>query len=424
MAASTRAQPRVLIIVQNLPVPLDRRVWMECQALVAAGYGVSVICPRGERPEDRARHEILDGVDIHRYVPAPPTKGVLSFFYEFAYCWLATLVAAVRVYRRHRFDVIQACNPPDTYWALALLFRPLGVRFVFDQHDMCPEVYEARFEQPSRALLTTLRLLEEASLRTAHHVIVTNPFEQRAAVGLGRIPVERTSVVRNAPRADRFVRGAPVPNLKHGRRYLCCYLGIMGPQDGVDVAIRAAAVMVHEMHRDDVQFALLGFGDSFDELRALAVELGVDHCIEFTGRADDEMIGAYLSTADVGLVPDPPTRFNDLSSMNKTVEYMAFSLPLVSFDLRETRATAGPAGVVVEGSDPATYAAAIVSLLDDADRRAEMGRAGRAKLEDELAWEHQSGVYVGVYDRLLGISEGDAAPSTEPADRTSTQAAS
>jgi glycosyltransferase involved in cell wall biosynthesis len=400
MSRTTR--PRVLIIVQNLPVPLDRRVWLECQALRAAGYDVSVICPRGERAEDRARHETIDGVRVHRYAAAPKTSGVLSFVYEFAYCFMVTLALAVRIYRRERFDVVQACNPPDTFWLLALMFRPLGVKFVFDQHDMCPEVYEARFEKPSRILATVLRGLQRASLRSADHVIVTNPFERDIAIEMGPLAPERVSVVRNAPRAAQFVRGPSDPNTKRGRRYLCCYLGIMGPQDGVDIAVRAAAVILHDMGRDDVQFALLGFGDSLEDLRALARELHVEDHVEFTGRADDTMITAYLSSADVGLVPDPPTTFNDTSSMNKTVEYMAFDLPLVSFDLRETRATAGPAGVIVNEPDPAAFAKAIVALLDDAERRTEMGKAGRAKLEGELAWEHQAGTYQAVYDSLCG----------------------
>jgi glycosyltransferase involved in cell wall biosynthesis len=406
MPRSTRA-PRVLVIVQNLPVPLDRRVWMECQALVVAGYGVSVICPRGERSEDRAKFEELDGVRIYRYRGAPQARGALAYFYEFAYCWLVTLALAVRVYRRDRFDVIQACNPPDTFWALALLFRPLGVPFVFDQHDLCPEVYEARFEQPSQWLLRALRLLERASYRTAKRVIVTNPFEREIALRRGGLQPDDVVVVRNAPLADRFVKGAARPEVKRGRRYLCCYLGVMGPQDGVDIAVRAAASIVHDLGRDDVQFGLMGFGDSFDELRALADELGVRDHVEFTGRADDAMIAAYLSTADLGLVPDPPTRFNDISSMNKTVEYMAFSVPLVSFDLRETRATAGDAGLCVEPAGPQEFANAIVALLDDPARREQMGRIGREKFERELSWEHQAGTYVGVYDQLFDRSRAD-----------------
>jgi glycosyltransferase involved in cell wall biosynthesis len=398
---------RILIIVQNLPVPLDRRVWMECQALIDAGYGVTVICPRGERPEDRARFEVLEGVHIYRYRAAPAVKGVLGFFYEFAYCFLATLALAVKVYRREGFDAIQACNPPDTFWALALLFRPRGVRFVFDQHDLCPEVYEARFEKPSRVLLAALHALERASYRTADQVIVTNQFERRIAMDRGRRDGEHVTVVRNAPRANHFVRGEAQAALKQGRKYLCCYLGVMGPQDGVDVAIRAAASIVHDHRRDDVSFALMGFGDSFDDLRALATELRVDDYVEFTGRAGDATIRAYLSTADLGLVPDPPTSFNDVSSMNKTVEYMAFSMPLVSFDLRETRATADGAGVYVDGKDPSDYAKAVLELLDDPERRATMGAVGRAKLAGELAWEHQADAYVGVYDRVFAALGDD-----------------
>jgi glycosyltransferase involved in cell wall biosynthesis len=390
-----------LIIVQNLPVPLDRRVWLECKALVSAGYGVSVICPRGDRAEDAARFEVLEGVHIHRYRSAPQATGVLAYVYEFAYCWLVTLALALRVYRREGFDVIQACNPPDTFWALALLFRPFGVKFVFDQHDMCPEVYEARFERPSRVLIGALKALERGSYRTAERVIVTNPFEREIAMKRGRRGPDDVVVVRSAPRSDRFVRTEPDPALKRGRRYLCTYIGVMGPQDGVDIAIRAAHVIVHEMGRTDVQFALMGFGDSFDQLQALAAELGVGDYVEFTGRADDAMIGAYMSSADIGLVPDPPTPFNDISSMNKTVEYMAFGLPLVSFDLRETRTTAGSAGLVVGTPNPRAFAEAIVALLDDPRRRAEMGQAGRLKLERELAWEHQADTYVRCYDRLF-----------------------
>jgi glycosyltransferase involved in cell wall biosynthesis len=408
MEASARAERRVLIIVQNLPVPLDRRVWMECQALMQAGYGVSVICPRGERPEDRSRYEVLDGVHIHRYRAAPPSRGVGGFLYEFAYCWLATLALAVLVYRTEGFDVIQACNPPDTFWTLALLFRPFDIKFVFDQHDMCPEVYQARFARPSRLLLAMLRWLQRWSYRAADHVIVTNPFERDAAVATGRCSFDDVSVVRNAPLCSRFVRAAAVPELRNGRRYLCCYLGVMGPQDGVHIAVQAAKVLVHDMQRDDVQFALLGFGDSFEELQALAHDFGVAPWVHFTGRADDVMIREYLSTADVGLVPDPPTAFNDLSSMNKTVEYMAFSLPLVAFDLRETHATADRAGIYAPGETAEQFAKAIVMLLDNPDRRREMGEFGRAKLEEELAWEHQIDVYIAVYDGLAYRARGSA----------------
>jgi glycosyltransferase involved in cell wall biosynthesis len=388
--------PRVLIIVQNLPVPLDRRVWLESEALRDAGYGVSVICPCG--PED-SRFEVLDGIRIHRYRPAPATHGIVSFLWEFTYCWVVSLWLAAKIYVRNGFDVIQACNPPDTFWALSLFFRPLGVRFVFDQHDLCPEVYEARFESPNPVLARGLKLLERASYATAHHIIVTNALYCEIARDRGHLAADDVTIVRNGPIADRFVRGEPDDTLRRGRRYLCCYLGIMGPQDGVDLIVHLA----HEVRakgRDDVHFAVLGFGDELDNLRALAKELGVDDCVEFTGRADDAMVRAWLSTADVGIVPDPKTPFNDVSSMNKTVEYMAFGLPVVAFDLRETMATADAAGAYVPRPDVASFVDVLLELLDDPDRRAKMATFGREKFVRELAWHDQATKYVQVYDAL------------------------
>ena len=388
---------RVLIIVQNLPVPLDRRVWLESQALRDAGFGVSVICPKG--PGD-ARFEELDGIRLYKYRPAPATHGVIAFLYEFTYCWLATLWLTGKVFRRDGIDVIQACNPPDTFWALALLFRPFGVSFVFDQHDLCPEVYQARFEKPSRALLGGLKWLERASYSTAREVIVTNALYRETAMARGKLAPESVTVVRNGPLPDRFVRGEPDPSLRRGRAFLCCYLGIMGPQDGVDLVVRVARA-IRELGRDDVQFALLGFGDMLEQLQQLAIELGVDDCVEFTGRADDEMVRAWLSTADAGIVPDPKTPFNDVSSMNKTVEYMAFGVPLIAYDLRETMATAESAGVYVKTPDPIDFARTLLDLLDDPERRADMARFGRAKFERELSWPHQRDRYVAVFDCLL-----------------------
>jgi glycosyltransferase involved in cell wall biosynthesis len=337
-----RRQRRVLIIVQNLPVPLDRRVWLEAQALVAAGVGVSVICPKG--PGDPAFQE-LDGVRIYQYDPPPPADGALGYLREFLYCWLVTAALAVRVWLRDGFDAIQACNPPDTYWALALPFKALGVRFVFDQHDLCPEVYRSRFSRRGGLLLRALELLERASYRTADQVIATNESYRRIALSRGRRRPETVTVVRSGPNAARMRRGSARPDLKRGRPLLACYLGVMGPQDGVDLLLRAIAVLVHERGRRDCHVALLGFGDCLDELVLLAKELELEDHVSFPGRADNQMIAEYLSTADVGLSPDPRNPLNDLSTMNKTLEYMAYSLPVVAFDLTETRVSAGEAAV-------------------------------------------------------------------------------
>jgi glycosyltransferase involved in cell wall biosynthesis len=310
-----------------------------------------------------------------------------------------TLALAAKIFVRNGFDVIQACNPPDTFWAVALLFRPLGVRFVFDQHDLCPEVYQARFEKPNPVLARGLKMLERASYKTAHHVIVTNALYREIALERGKLDSSDVTIVRNGPIADRFVRGEPDETLRRGHTYLCCYLGIMGPQDGVELIVRVAAALKAN-GRDDVQFALLGFGDELETLQALATELGVADHVEFTGRADDTMVKAWLSTADVGIVPDPKTPFNDVSSMNKTVEYMAFGLPVIAFDLRETMATAAAAGVYVPTPDAETFARMLGELLDNADQRAQMALFGRDKFVRELAWHDQAKKYVEVYDVL------------------------
>jgi len=409
--------PHVLIVVQNLPVPLDRRVWMECKALTSAGYRVSVICPQGDGD---SRFERLDGVEIHRYPPPRAATGLASYAWEFAYCWLRTAALALRIFRRDRFDVIQGCNPPDTYFALARLFRPFGVRYVFDHHDLCPELYECRDpgRAPSRVMLGALRLLERATYRTADHVITTNEtYRERARERTGK-PEADFTVVRSGPDPSAMRRRYPVADLRNGRRHLCCYLGIMGVQDGVENVVRAAASIRHDFDREDVQIALLGFGDTLERLRALTTELGLDDMVTFTGRVEPPAIGAYLSTAALGICPDPKTSFNDASTMNKVLEYMAHELPVVSFDLAETQNAAGEAAHYVHWSgdpsgDARSLAKAIVALLDDPLRRSAMGHRGRARIVDGLGWPDQAVRYVRAYDRLLGLPE----PATAPPDR-------
>jgi glycosyltransferase involved in cell wall biosynthesis len=389
---------RILIIVQNLPVPFDRRVWLECQALVSAGYQVAVVCPKGDG--DPA-YQVIDTVALYKYRPYAPGGSKLGFVTEYAYSFLATAWLILRARRSGRFGVIQACNPPDIFWPLALLLRTLDrTRFVFDHHDLCPELYESRFPDGPGLPYTLLRALERRTHRTADHVIATNDSYRDIAVTRNGKPASDVTVVRTGPDPQRLRRGAAHPELRRGRRYLAAYIGVMGPQDGVDIVIRAADIVVHSMGRDDIAFTLIGKGDCFDELVALRDELGLAGHVEFTGRAPDELVGRILSTADVGLSPDPKNPLNDLSTMNKTMEYMAFELPVVAFDLRETRVSAGDAGVYVEPNDVEKYAAAIVELMDDEPGRSRLGRLGRARVEQELAWSHQRRAYLGVYQRL------------------------
>ena len=391
---------RVLIIVQNLPVPFDRRVWLECQALVADGYEVAVVCPKGKG--DPA-YQLVDSVKLYKYRPYAPGGSKLGFIMEYGYSFAATARMTLKARRSGRFAVIQACNPPDIFWPIAQALRVIDrTRFVFDHHDLCPELYESRFPDGPKLPYKALRALERRTHRTADQVISTNGSYQSIAVNRsGKSPADVT-VVRTGPDPQRLKRGPADPELRRGRRYLAAYIGVMGPQDGVDIIVRAAAIVVHELHRDDIAFTLIGSGDCFDDLVALRDQLGLAGHVEFTGRVPDELVARIMSTADLGLSPDPKNPLNDVSTMNKTMEYMAFELPVVAFDLHETRVSAGDAAVYAKPNDVADYAAAIVKLMDDEPRRSLLGKLGRARVEQELAWSHQVRAYLDVYRRLLG----------------------
>jgi acyl-CoA ligase (AMP-forming) (exosortase A-associated) len=400
----SKHSPHVLIIVENLPVPLDRRVWLECQALIGRGYQVSVICPKG--PGDPARQRI-DGVDIYKYKPAPEANGTLGFIREFAYSWLCTGWLSLKVRRRRRIDIIQACNPPDSFWLLALLWRPFGVAFVFDHHDLNPELFISRFGEP-RGLLKKLEYrgllwLERASFRTADRIISTNESYKAIAVRRGGRHPDEVTVVRSGPDTRRMrpiypdrPRAADEINL--------VYLGIMGPQDGVDQVLLVVDELVHRRGRTNVSATLLGFGDCLAALTAQATALGLDGHVTFTGRVDKVAIAEHLSRADVGLCPDLKTPLNDLSTMNKTMEYMAYGLPAVSFDLIETRVSGGDALLYVPSGDISAFADAVESLMDDPALRASLGGRARTRVATLLDWRPQAEAYLSVYDDLSGMA--------------------
>ncbi|SDL79257.1 Glycosyltransferase involved in cell wall bisynthesis [Nonomuraea maritima] len=396
------AGEHVLIVVQNLPVPLDRRVWLECRALKDAGYEVSVICPKG--PGDPA-YEELEGVHLYKYAPPRQAKGLAGYAWEFAYCWVRTALLSLKVRRRRRFQALQACNPPDTYWALARLWRPFGVRFVFDHHDLNPEVFRSRFGEPAtvagRLQLRALLWLERRTFRAAHQVIATNASYQNIAVERGGVPRELTTVVRSGPDTTVMRPGPQVPELRRGREHLLVWLGIMGPQDGVDVVLRVAEQVVHRHGRDDVGFALLGFGDCLEDLKRLAAELDLEEHVEFTGRVGPTEIARYFSSATAGLSPDPFSPLNDVSTMNKTMEYMAFGLPVVAYRLTETAVTAGECAVYADPDDLDGFVKELIQLLDDPARRAALGAAGRRRAETVLDWRPQAEAYVAVYDSIF-----------------------
>src|SRR6201996_3450154 len=408
---------RVLIIFQTLPVPFDRRVWLECQALVSAGYQVSVVCPKGKGDPS---YEVINTVELYKYRPYAPGGSKASFITEYVYSFCATAWQTLKARHKGRFAVLQACNPPDIFWPIALVLRAADrTRFVFDHHDLCPELFESRFENGPKLPHRGLLALERRTHRTADHVISTNDSYRDIAIRRSGKKPEDVTVVRTGPDPDKLKREPGHPDLRRGRRFLAAYIGVMGPQDGVDIVVRAADIVVHEMGRDDIAFTLIGKGDCFDDLVALRDKFKLNGHVEFTGRAPDELVKKVMSTADIGLSPDPMHPLNDVSTMNKTMEYMAFELPVVAFDLRETRVSAGDAAVYVTptGSpeqDVRDYAKAIVDLIDNTEYRARMGKFGRVRVEEELAWPHSARAYLGVYQRVTGAA-ADKPAKTGPA---------
>ena len=391
----------ILILVENLSVPFDRRVWQESRALADAGYQVTVICPAGAR-QDTESEAIIDGVRILRYPLRAAQGGPISYLREYSVALWHTTRLALKVRRDGRIDVVHSCNPPDLFFIVAVVLRLLGgTRLVFDQHDLVPELFLSRFSSGGRVLYWLTLVLERLTFFCADAVISTNESYRRVAMERGKVQPDRVSVVRSAPDLSRFVQREPDPSLRNGKQYLGAYLGVMGPQDGVDYALRAIAHLRNEIGRTDTHFVFMGGGDAFDDMVALSADLGISDIVEFTGRVPDEFVQRCLSSADVCLSPDPKNPLNDVSTMNKVVEYMAMARPLVSFELVEARVSAGGAAVYAPANDEAAFAAAINELLDDPDRRKRMGACGRERVERELSWEASRNTLLGFYDNVF-----------------------
>lgn len=396
MSARRSGPPRVLILLENLPLARDPRVRREARALLDAGYGVSVVCPAGPDPLPAD----LAGVRLHTYPAPPEPRSPWGFVWEYTYSWVMTALLTAAVFVREGFDILQACNPPDTAFVLAWPFKAAGRPFVFDHHDLAPEVFTARYGRTSGLAFRALRTLERATFATADHVVATNESFRQVALTRGRKAPAAVTVVRNGPDLDAAHRPEVRPELRAGRPRLCCWLGTMFPDDGLELALAAVDHLVHRIGRTDCTFAFVGDGTKRADMEALAARLGVADWVTFPGwmALDDAL--AYVATADLGLSPNPKTPRLDVSTSMKVMEYMAFELPVVAFDVDETRRSAGDAAVYASGNDPAEYARLIDELLDDPDRCATMGKSGRARVEGGLAWEHQRAAYVGVFDAL------------------------
>jgi glycosyltransferase involved in cell wall biosynthesis len=388
---------KALILVENLSVPFDRRVWQESTTLRDAGWEVHVICPQGTKRDTEAYVE-LDGVKIHRYPLTAATGGPRGYLKEYGSALWHTFRLARKIGRVGKIDVVHACNPPDLLYLVAKRLKRHGAKFIFDQHDLCPELYLSRFDRGEDFLYRAVCRLERATYRAADVVISTNESYRDAALARGNMPADKVFVVRSAPAVERFRQVPAEPALKKGKPHLLCYLGVMGPQDGVDYALRSLAILRDDLRRDDWHAVFVGAGDTFDEMVALAKTLGLDDVVKFTGRIPDEDLVRYLSTADVCLSPDPHNPLNDVSTMNKVMEYMAMSRPIVSFELREARVSAGDAAVYAPANDELAFAKLTARLLDDPEERARMGKLGKERVEGPLAWSNSQKALVAAYD--------------------------
>lgn len=413
------AAPHIVIVVVNLPADRDRRVIRQCQSLEKAGYRVTVICPRGER-----RVSVLPGTTatVVRTFPQPfAGSGVLSFAVEFAWALIAVTTRLLGLMLSERVDAIQACNPPDVFWVLGLLMRALGRPFVFDHHDLSPELYECKTSRPRPIVLRILLLFEKLSWRCASAVIATNESYRELAIRRGGCDPQRVVVVRNAPTLAEVgaAGGVPTPRARQpDEPQTIVYLGVINPQDRVDTAVLAAERLARIRPRQDWQMVVAGDGESLPELRRLAVEQGVDHLVRFTGWLDAKAVDDLLCSATIAIQPDPRTRMAELSTMAKTVEYVARGLPVVAVDMLETRRTADQAASYVPTGSPDELAHALNRLLDDARARRTMREVGRRRFTELLAWDHQARSYLDLWARLLAPAT-DSRPSARPSSRPS-----
>ena len=388
-------KPAVLIIVENLPVPLDRRVWQESCALRDAGYEVIVICPcmRGFV----AAEEKLDGIQIYRHWISEEAGGFVGFFREYASALWGEWWLAWKAWRRHKFRLIHLCNPPDLLFLVAWPFKLFGVRVIYDVHDVWPEMFEAKFGR--RGLFYWMvRLAERLTYACADVVMATNESVQRTAIERGGKDPDRTVVVRTAPKISGLDRAVD-PALKQGRAFLVGYVGVMGDADGVNYIIDAADHIVNRLGRKDVQFLVMGTGPEYEKLIAQRDRLGLKDFVDLPGRVSNEFLFTALRTIDLGVACDPINPYNDHCTMNKVLEYMAFGKPQVMFGTTEGRASAGDAAAYVMENSSVRLGDAIVSLLNDPAARERMGRIGEERLRTQLNWERSVEQLLKAYEK-------------------------
>jgi glycosyltransferase involved in cell wall biosynthesis len=399
---------RVLMLIENCSYPRDPRVRREAESLVGAGFDVTVICPALKA---QPRTEIRNGVRIYRYAAPPEAEGFFGYVLEYGYSLAAVLSLALQVAMRHGVDVIHAANPPDLFVLIAALFKPFGVRFIYDQHDLAPEMYQARFAgRQKRSIDLVLRLCERWSYRLANHVVVTNSSYRENAINRGRVSPNRISIVRNGPDEAQLEHCAePLTALTSAGTTVIAYLGLMGVQDGVVHLIRALNHLRCDLGRTDFRCFIIGSGEEQERLEQLTRTLGLEPYVRFTGFIPDPAYIPYVLAADICVDPAPSSDYNDRSTMLKIMDYMTLAKPIVTFDLPETRRSAGEAALYVTPNDEPEFAKAIEHLMDCPEERRAKGAMGRSRVEGELSWSCSAKSLLHAYAALSVAHKNEAA---------------
>jgi glycosyltransferase involved in cell wall biosynthesis len=394
------ADNRILMLLENRPYPQDLRVRREANALRAAGYQVTVICPADEGQPLR---ETVDGVHAYRYPAPPDANGLFAYLWEYGYSMFFSFLLSVRVFFAEGFDVVHAHNPPDTFVFIAVFYKLFGKRFIYDHHDLSPEMYQARFAGGGNLFVyRALMWLEKLSCYFADHVIVTNESYKRIARERCRVPESHVTIVRNGIELNHL-GGAIEPDrgLREKGKTIIGYVGVMGFQDGVDYLLRALRHLVYDLGRTDFYCILIGGGDAWESLKAQARQLGLDDYVQFTGFIFGERLRSYLAAADICVDSAPSSPYGDYSTVFKIMEYMSLAKPIVAFDLPEHRFTAEQAAVYVTPNDELAFARALGALMDDPQRRVSLGMIGSHRIKTQLAWDFSVPHLLQVYKKVL-----------------------
>jgi glycosyltransferase involved in cell wall biosynthesis len=396
---------RVLMLVENATWPGDQRLKNESAALRNHGFQVSIICPKfSAKTQHQESYICVDDICVYRYSLPRASNVYMSYILEYSVALFMTFWLSLKVLFRHGFDVIHAANPPDFFFLIGLFYRLLGKKFIFDQHDLAPELFKIKFKNRQGLLYGLQLFLERCSYRTANIVITTNLSQKQNALERGRCRANKVIVVRNGPDLGRIKLVPPEPELKGGRPYLLAYVGEMAVQDGIDYALFALNELVHKRGRQDVSLILMGNGQRAAALRTLAHDLQLDNYVNFTGWVQSEALVRYLAIADIGLLPDPQNGLNEFSTMVKAMEYMAMEKPIVAFDLKENRFTAQDAALYATPNIVEDFADKIEKLLDDRELRLKMGIIGRRRVIEELSWERTQEQLLLAYEALFPLN--------------------